>query len=140
MDLVHNNRTLHAFRALTSLTDEASLEIGYVIKELRTPSPRARRDMTEAIARHQAELVYNYLSRYKVPELVRVIRGETMSPLSLLLWARYLVVEDARRCPGALESLLAARCSSNHLRSRARAPLSIAVATRVGGRTSCISC
>ena len=43
--------------------------------------------MTEAIARHQADLVYNYLSRYKVPELVRVIRGETMSPLSLLLWA-----------------------------------------------------
>ena len=58
-----------------SLTDEDTLEIGYVIKELRVPGPRARRDMTEAIARHQADLVYNYLSKYKVPELVRVIRS-----------------------------------------------------------------
>ena len=61
VELVHNNRTLDAFRALTSLTDEDSLEIGYVIKELRTPSPQTRRDMTEAIARHQADLIYNYL-------------------------------------------------------------------------------
>ena len=119
------NRTLNAFRALMSLTDEEVLEIGYVIKELRTPGPRARRDMTEAIARHQADLVYNYLSKYKVPELVRVIRGETMSPLSLLLWAPYLVVEDVQRCPRALESLLAARCSPNQLGSPARAPLSL---------------
>ena len=94
VELIHNNRPLNAFRALMSLTDEDALEIGYVIKELRVPSPRARRDMTEAIARHQADLVYNYLSKYKVPELVRVIRGETMSPFSLLLWAPYLVVED----------------------------------------------
>ena len=84
--------------------------------------------MTEAIARHQADLVYNYLSRYKVPEVVRVIRGETMSPLSLLLWAPYLVVEDVQRCPRALESLLAACCSPNLHGSPARAPLSIAVA------------
>ena len=55
------NRTLHALRALMSLTDEDTLEIGYVIKELRVPSPRALRDMTEAISRHQADLVYNYL-------------------------------------------------------------------------------
>ena len=61
VELILNNRTLDAFRALTSLTDEDSLEIGYVIKELRTPGPRARRDMTEAIARHQADLVYNCL-------------------------------------------------------------------------------
>ena len=80
VELIHNNRPLNAFRALMSLTDEDALEIGYVIKELRVPSPRARRDMTEAIARHQADLVYNYLSKYKVPELVRVIRGETMAP------------------------------------------------------------
>ena len=65
-----------------SLTDEDTLEIGYVIKELRVSSPRARRDMTEAIARHQADLVYNYLSRYKVPELVRVIRGDDEPPLA----------------------------------------------------------
>ena len=63
VELIHNNRPLNAFRALMSLTDEDALEIGYVIKELRVPSPRARRDMTEAIARHQADLVYNYLSR-----------------------------------------------------------------------------
>ena len=44
-----------------------------------------------------------------------MIRGETMSTLSLLLWAPYLVVEDVRRCPRALESLLAARCSPNLL-------------------------
>ena len=129
VELIHNNRPLNAFRALMSLTDEDALEIGYVIKELRVPSPRARRDMTEAIARHQADLVYSYLSKYKVPEVVRVIRGETMSPISLLLWAPYLVVEDVWRCPRALESLLAARCSPNLLGSPARAPLSIAVAS-----------
>ena len=39
-----------------------------------------------------------------------------------------LVVEDVQRCPRALESLLAARCSPNQLGSPARAPLSIAVA------------
>ena len=50
-------------RALMSLTDEDTLEIGCMIKELRVPSPSARGDMTEAIARHQADLVYNYLSK-----------------------------------------------------------------------------
>ena len=82
VDLIYNSRTLHALRALMSLTDEDTLEIGYVIKELWVPSPRALRDMTEAISRHQADLVYNYLSRYKVPELVRVLRGETINPLT----------------------------------------------------------
>ena len=38
-------------------------------------------------------------------------------------------MEDVRRCPRALESLLAARCSPNLLGSPARAPLSIAVAS-----------
>ena len=126
VELIHSSRTINSFRALMSLTDEEVLEVGYVIKELQTPSPRVRRDMTEAISRHQPELIWNYLSKYKVPELLRVIRGETMSPLSLLLWVPYLVVEDARRCPRALESLLAAR-SPNQLGSPARAPLSIAV-------------
>ena len=107
VELIYNNRPLNAFRALMSLTDEDALEIGYVIKELRVPSPRARRDMTEAIARHQADLVY--LSKYKVPEVVSVIRGETMSPLSVLLWAPYLVVEDVWRYSRALESLLPQR-------------------------------
>ena len=37
-------------------------------------------------------------------------------------------MEDVRRCPRALESLLAARCSPPQLGSPARAPLSIAVA------------
>ena len=69
------------------------------------------------------------LSKCKVPEVVRVIRGETMSPVSLLLWAPYLVVEDVSRCPRALESLLAARCSPYLHGSPARAPLSIAVAS-----------
>ena len=55
--------------------------------------------MTEAIARHQSDLVYSYLSKYKVPEVVRVIRGETISPVSLLLWAPYLVMEDVTRIP-----------------------------------------
>ena len=127
--LIHDSRPLNAFRALMSLTDEDTLEIGYVLKELRLPGPRARRAMTEAIARHQADLVYGYLSKYKVPEDVRVIRGETMSPISLLLWAPYLVVEDVSRCPRALESLLAARCSPNLHGSPARAPLSTAVAS-----------
>ena len=52
-----------------------------------------------------------------------------MSPISLLLWAPYPVVEDVSRCPRALESLLAARCSPNLQGSPARAPLSIAVAS-----------
>ena len=43
--------------------------------------------------------------------------------------APYLVVEDVWRCPRALESLLAARCSPNLLGSPARASLSIAVAS-----------
>ena len=128
VELFHNNRPLNAFRALMSLTDEDTLEIGYVIKELRVPGPRTRRAMTEAIARHQSDLVYSYLSRYKVPDVVRVVRGETISPVSLLLWAPYLVVEDVTRIPRALESLLSARCSPNLLGSPARAPLSIAVA------------
>ena len=85
--------------------------------------------MTEAISRHQADLVYNFLSRYKVPELVRVMRGETINPLSLLLMVPWRHVEDVRRCPRALESLLAARCSPNLLGSPARAPLSLAVAS-----------
>ena len=55
-----------------SLTEEEVLEVGCVIKELQTPSPRVRRDMTEVISRHQPELIWNYLSKYKVPELLRV--------------------------------------------------------------------
>ena len=69
------------------------------------------------------------MSKYKVPDLVRVIRGETISPVSLLLWAPFLVMEDVRRIPRALESLLAARCSPNLQGVPARAPLSIAVAS-----------
>ena len=110
-----------------SLTEEDVLEIGYVIKELQTPSPRVRRDMREAISRHQSQLIWNFLSRYKVPELFRVRRGEAMSPLSLLLQSPYLVDEDTRLCPPALESLLLARCSPNQCGYPARAPLSIAV-------------
>ena len=52
VELIYDNRPLNAFPALMSLTDEDTLEIGYEIKELRVPSPRERRDMTEAIARH----------------------------------------------------------------------------------------
>ena len=129
VELIHDHRPLNAFRALMSITEEDTLEVGYVIKELRVPSPRTRRAMTEAIARHQSDLVYNFLSKYKVPELVKVIRGETISPVSLLLWAPYLVVEDVTRVPRALESLLAARCSPNLQGVPARAPLSIAVAS-----------
>ena len=87
VELIHDNRPLNAFRALMSITEEDTLEVGYVIKELRVPSPRTRRAMTEAIARHQSDLIYNFLSKYKVPDLVKVIRGETISPVSLLLWA-----------------------------------------------------
>ena len=112
-----------------SITDEDTLEVGYVIKELRVPSPRTRRAMTEAIARHQSDLIYTFLSKYRVPDVVKVIRGETISPVSLLLWAPYLVVEDVTRIPRALESLLAARCSPNLQGVPARAPLSIAVAS-----------
>ena len=129
VELIHDNRPLNAFRALMSITDEDTLEVGYVIKELRVPSPRTRRAMTEAIARHQSDLIYTFLSKYKVPDVVKVIRGETISPVSLLLWAPYLVVEDVTRIPRALESLLAARCSPNLQGVPARAPLSIAVAS-----------
>ena len=58
-----------------------------------------------------------------------MIRRETISPVPLLLWAPYLVVEDLTRIPRALESLLAARCSPNLQGVPARAPLSIAVAS-----------
>ena len=58
-----------------------------------------------------------------------MIRGETISPVSLLLWAPYLVVEDVTRIPRALKSLLEARCSPNLQGVPARAPLSIAVAS-----------
>ena len=129
VELIHDNRPLNAFRALMSITDEDTLEVGYVIKELRVPSPRTRRAMTEAIARHQSDLIYTFLSKYKVPDVVKVIRGETISPVSLLLWAPYLVVEDVTRIPRALESLLAARCSPNLQGVPPRAPLSIAVAS-----------
>ena len=129
VELLHHNRPLNAFRALMSLTDEDTLEIGYVIKELRVPSPGTCRAVTEAIARHQSDLVYNYLSRYKVPDILRIIRGETISPVSLLLWVPYLVAEDVTRFPKALDSLLSARCSPNLCGSPARAPLSMAVAS-----------
>ena len=129
VELIHDDRPLNAFRALMSITDEDTLEVGYVIKELRVPSPRTRRAMTEAIARHQSDLIYTYLSKYRVPDVVKVIRGETISPVSLLLWAPYLVVEDVTRIPRALESLLAARCSPNLQGVPPRAPLSIAVAS-----------
>ena len=56
-----------------------------MIKELLTPSPRVRRDMTEAISRHQADLVYNFLSKYKVPELVRVIKRRDNEPPFLII-------------------------------------------------------
>ena len=57
VELIHDSGPLNAFRALMSRTDEDTLEIGYVIKGLRVPGPSARRAMTEAIARHQADLV-----------------------------------------------------------------------------------
>ena len=38
VDLIYSSRTLHALCALTSLTDEDTLVIGYVIKELRVKS------------------------------------------------------------------------------------------------------
>ena len=43
VELIHNSRTINSFRALMSLTDEEVLEVGNVIKELLTPSPRVRR-------------------------------------------------------------------------------------------------
>ena len=58
-----------------------------------------------------------------------MIRGKTISSVSLLLWAAYLVVEDVTRIPRALDSLLAARRSPNLRGVPARAPLSIAVAS-----------
>ena len=61
VELIHNNRRLDAFRELMSLTNEDCLEIGYVIKELRAPGPRALRDMTEAISRFQAVSTIIYL-------------------------------------------------------------------------------
>ena len=54
-------------------------------------------------------------------------RGETISPLSLLLWAPYTFPEDGGSHPRALWSLLKARCSPNQLGSSERAPLSFAV-------------
>ena len=129
VELVYHNRPLNAFRALMSLTDEDTLEVGYVIKELRAPSPGTRRAMTEAIARHQSDLVYNYLCKYKVPNMLRIVRGETISPVSLLLWVPYLVAEDPTRFPKALDSLLSAQCSPNCCGTPARAPLSMAVAS-----------
>ena len=128
VDLIHDHRPLNAFRALMSITEEDTLEVEYVIKELRVPSPRTRRDIAEAISRHQSDLIYELLCKYKVPELVKVMRGETISPVSLLLWTLYPVIEDVWRVPKALESLLAARCSPNLCGVPARAPLSIAVA------------
>ena len=128
VDLIHDHRPLNPFRALMSITEEDTLEVEYVIKELRVPSPRTRRDIAEAISRHQSDLIYELLCKYKVPDLVKVMRGETISPVSLLLWTLYPVIEDVRRVPKALESLLAARCSPNLCGVPARAPLSIAVA------------
>ena len=129
VELIHDLRPLDPFRTLMSVSEGDTLEVQYVIKELRVPSPRTRRAMTEAIARHQSDLIYNFLCKYRVPDLVRVIRGETISPASLLLWAPYLVIEDVMRVPRALDSLLAARCSPNLCGVPARAPLSIAVAS-----------
>ena len=89
VDLIHDRRPLHPFRALMSITEEDVLKLEYVIKELRVPSPRTRRDIAEAISRHQSDLIYELLCKYKVPELVKVMRGETISPVSLLLWTLY---------------------------------------------------
>ena len=127
VDLILHNKPIDAFQCLLSLAEDEVFEVGYVIKELQKPSPRMRRAMTEAIGRHQSVLIWRYLCKYQLPKLLKVRRGETISPLSLLLWAPYLVVEDAARCPRALGSLLAARCSPNELGSPERAPLSIAV-------------
>ena len=129
VDLIHDRSPLNPFRALMSITEEDTLVVECVIKELRVPSPRTRRNMAEAIARHQSDLIYNFLCKYKVPDLVKVVRGETISPVSLLLYALYPVVEDVWRVPRALDSLLAARCSPNLRGTPARAPLSIAVAS-----------
>ena len=98
VDLVLHNGPIDTFKCLMSLTEEAVLEVGYVIKELETPSPKICRALTEAISRHQSVLIWRYVCKYKVPKLLRVRRGETTSPLALLLWAPYLVVEDAARC------------------------------------------
>ena len=128
VDLIYDRRPLHPFRVLMSITDEDVLELEYVIKELRVPSPRTRRDIAEAISRHHSDLIYELLCKYKVPELVKVMRGETISPVALLLWTLYPTFADVRLVPRALESLLAARCSPNLGGEPARAPLSIAVA------------
>ena len=128
VDLIYDYRPLNPFRALMSITEEDTLEVEYVIKELRVPSPRTRRDIAEAISRHHADLIYELLCKYKVPELLKVMRGETISPVTLLLWTLYPVAEDGWVVPKALESLLSARCSPNAAGVPSRAPLSIAVA------------
>ena len=101
VDLIHDHRPLNPFRALMSITEEDTLEVEYVIKELRVPSPRTRRDIAEAISRHQSDLIYELLCTYKLPELVKVMREETISPVSLLLWTFYPVIEDVWRVPKA---------------------------------------
>ena len=44
---------------------------------------------------------------------ITILIQQTISAVSLLLWAPYFVVEDVTRIPRALESLLAACCSPN---------------------------
>ena len=39
VELIHNNRPLNAFRALMSITEEDTLEVGYVIKSSVCPVP-----------------------------------------------------------------------------------------------------
>ena len=90
------------FRCLSSLTEEEVLEIGYVLRELRRPGAREWKAISEAIGNHQSGLIWRYLTRYQLPEVLRIQGGVIISPLVLLLQSPYQGEENPDLFPPAL--------------------------------------
>ena len=70
IDFVFQQDRIDPFCLLSSLTDSAVLEVGYLIKELMEPCQRVRGAIAGAIGRHDSMLVWRYLSRYRMPKLL----------------------------------------------------------------------
>ena len=127
IELCYRHRQVDDFCCLSSLTSEAMLDLTCVFKTLAKPGTRACKTLAEAISNYQPKRIWNMLSKYRVPPVLNLTRGETVSPLTLLLQSPDLVEENPDSCPKALEMLLMARCSPNEMGAPMQSPLLFAV-------------
>ena len=80
-----DHREVDDFCCLSDLATEATLELSCIFKTVPRPGARVCKSFGEAIGNHQPKLLYSLLSKYRMPSLLRVGRGEMVNPLTLLL-------------------------------------------------------